>query len=107
MNELQETNKLLAKILFELKDLRAELARRAGEPVPEKPKAKPWTGSHAVSVRTMFGRVVETESADLPSAITPEMRRITEEQAKPSNPKAVETFKADEPVKSEPESIRL
>jgi hypothetical protein len=99
---------LLVKLVGEMKSLnaevrglRADLRRRNGEPEPVEPeKKKPW-GSVA-SVTKQFGRVVETESADVPSAITPEMRRITEEQAKESNPKAVETFTADEPVKPRP-----
>jgi hypothetical protein len=112
MNE-KNIETLLVKLVGEMKSLnaevrglRAELRKRAGEPepvVPEKPK--PWSGG-AVAVTKQFGRVVETETADIPSGITSEMRRITEEQAREANPKGVETFKAD-PVESEPEPIRF
>lgn len=111
MNE-RNIETLLVKLVGEMKSLnaevrglRADLRRRAGEPEPvEAEKKKPWGA--VMSVTKQFGRVIEPESGDVPSGITPEMRRITEEQSREANPKGVETFKAD-PVESEPEPVRF
>jgi hypothetical protein len=100
MNTQHETNveKLLVKLLSEVRDLRDDLARRAGEPTIE---PKPW-GS-VTSVTRAFGKPVDVGASDVPSALTPEMKEAADEQAKtPGNPKSVATFKADEP-----EPIRL
>ena len=83
----------------ELRMIRALLERIAKKlevPEPVAPAKKPWTGPHAVSVTKVFGRPIETGSTDVPSALTPEMRRAAEEQKKrDGNPKSVETFTAE------------
>ena len=107
VNQRQETamnvDQTTLKELRAIRGLLEGIAKRLGVPEPVAPVKKPWSGSHAVSVRKVFGHPVEAGSVDVPSALTPEMRRAAEEQKKtPGNPKSVATFKADEP-----EPIRL
>jgi hypothetical protein len=113
MNE-KNIETLLVKLVGELKSLnaevrglRADLRRRAGEPEPvEAEKKKPW-GLPVVSVTKAFGKPVDVGASDVPSALTPSMRREAEAQkVEPSNPRGIETVKADdEPIRFTDEQI--
>jgi hypothetical protein len=69
---LAENNKLLAKLLFEMRDLRADLRRRAGEPEPVKPD--PRSQFSVSSVRTSPGQRPIVTGGDRDSSLTPEQR---------------------------------
>jgi len=109
MNE-RNVETLLVKLVGEMKSLnaevrglRAELRKRAGEPEPvEIEKKKPWASVTSVTRNHLTHETVSDDPA-VPSALTDQMRKAADAQKRQdSNPKSVETFKADAP-----ESLRL
>lgn len=77
----KNVERLLVKILGELRDLNARVGRIAGEPIPETPRS----GADVVSVNRGIGRpaIVSDSAADTPSALTPEMREAQRAQPDP------------------------
>jgi hypothetical protein len=82
MNTQYEANveKLLVKLLAEIRDLRDDLARRAGQPTMREQKPKPPTpkGPFVASVTKAFGKTVNTtgDDPDVPKQLSEEDQRV-------------------------------
>lgn len=78
MNDLRETNKLLAKIWFELREMNARARKQAGEETaPAQPKS--YADVTSVTRDRVTGRMT-ADDTDVPSGLTPEMREAQRAQ---------------------------
>lgn len=101
--DMRETNKLLAKIYFELKEMNARQRKQAGEPEPERRKSE---GGVASVLRDHLTGAVITDDALLPSQMSPERQAAIAAQLPGGSGKPVAKTESLNPGE-EPGVVRL